>query len=203
MNYVNREIIDCCYGYPLRSLLFQPMGSGKKYSSHPLYSQPGYVLSAGGASAIYRKEMIAELSGFDERYYAYHEESDLCMRAFLLGWKCKYVPTAVVYHRGSFSFNRIKKQFAYYHERNRIWFIYKFYPFQTIAIHSLWLLIMTMRLIKVWMVKRKTGFVLFSAWHHGLREMSIMGKERKLFTAKFKEKESEFKRFLRIKKVPF
>jgi GT2 family glycosyltransferase len=203
MNYHHRDVIDCLYGYPLRSLLFAPMGNGKKYSSHPLYSEPGYVISAGGASAIYRKELIDRLNGFDERYFAYHEESDLCMRAFLSGWKCKYAPSAVVYHRGSFSFNKIKKQFVFFHERNRIWFIYKFYPLKTIALHCFWLLIMKARLIRVWLFKRRIGLVLFKAWVHGIMEMSRMKKDRKIYTLKFREKQTEFKQFLRKKKIPF
>jgi GT2 family glycosyltransferase len=203
MNYYQHDIIDCLYGYPLQSLLIQPMGNSKKYSSLPLYSQPGYVLSAGGASAIYRKEMVVALDGFDERYYAYHEESDLCMRAFLSGWKCKYAPSAVVYHRGSFSFNRVKKRYAFYHERNRIWFIYKFYPLKTIAIHFVWLMIMNLRLIRVWVFKRKVGITLFSAWFHGFLEMFIMSKDRKIYTKKFMERHLEFKQFLREKKIFF
>jgi GT2 family glycosyltransferase len=77
MNFNNHEMIDCLYGYPLRSLLFKQMGNRRKYSSKALYSQPGFVFAAGGASAIYRKKLLDELDGFDERYYSYHEERDL------------------------------------------------------------------------------------------------------------------------------
>lgn len=161
MKYKNHETIDCLYGYPLRSLLFQPMGSGKQYSSTPLFSQPGYVIGAGGASAIYRKKLLDELGGFDERYYSYHEESDLCMRAFLSGWKCIYAPSAVVYHKGSFSFNRIKKQYAFYHERNRIWFIFKFYSSFFVLKNAFWIFLMELRLLRVMLIKRKVGIIFF------------------------------------------
>jgi GT2 family glycosyltransferase len=202
MKYDDRETIDCLYGYPLRSLLFQPMGSGKKYSSHHLYAQPGYVLGAGGASAIYRKKLLDELGGFDERYFSYHEESDLCMRAFLTGWKCMYAPCAVVYHRGSFSYGKIKKQMAFYHERNRIWFMYKFYPSLHILKNALWILFLELRLFRVFVVKRRVGGTFFSAIYHGVKGMKSFKDSRKLFMPLLKKKMRIFEQFQKQKKIP-
>jgi GT2 family glycosyltransferase len=201
MKYNDHEIIDCLYSYPLRSLLFQPMGSGKKYSSKELYSQPGFVLGAGGASAIYRKKLLDELDGFDERYYSYHEESDLCMRAFLSGWKCMYAPSSIVYHRGSFSYNRIKKQFGYYHERKRIWFIYKFYPKTFFLKNIVWISIMALRLIRVHLFKQKTGFGLFTAWFYGMSGLKAFQGDRMRFIEKFREKQWLFNYFIKDKKL--
>lgn len=202
MNYQNHEIIDCLYSYPLRSLLFQPMGNGKKFSSLELYSKPGYVIGAGGASAIYRKKLLDIFDGFDERYYSYHEESDLCMRAFLSGWKCIYAPSAIVYHRGSFSYNRIKRQFAYFHERNRVWFIYKFYPQKFIFKNAFWVLLMELRLLRVFLFKRRVGTIFFSARYHGLLGMKHFHDSRKLYIARFKEKELLYLKFMKNKKIP-
>ena len=202
MNYYHRDRIDCLYTYPLHSLLFEPMGVGKIFTNDNLFSRPGQVIGAGGASAIYRKEVVNAFGGFDERYYAYHEESDLCMRAFLDGWKCAYAPSAVVFHRGSFSFGRIKRQFAFYHERNRVWFIYKFYPFAYILKNVFWICIMELRLLRVWIFKRKLGGAYFSARYHGFLGLVRLREERKIYTAKFKEKQAIFNQFLRQKKLP-
>lgn len=35
---------------------------------------------------------------FDEGFFAYREDADLAWRFRLLGWRCRYVPTAVAYH---------------------------------------------------------------------------------------------------------
>jgi GT2 family glycosyltransferase len=201
MNFYDREIIDCLYTYPLRSLLFNSMGSGKQFSQTELYCKPGYVIGAGGASAIYRKKMLDELGGFDVRYFSFHEESDLCLRAFLTGWKCLYTPSAVVYHRGSFSYNRIRKQFVFYHERNRIWFIYKFFPLEFIGLNLLSLSIMLLRLIRVYAFKRKAGFGFFSAWIQGLLGKSQFRDDRKIYVNKFREKRKLFLQFLKYKKL--
>jgi GT2 family glycosyltransferase len=128
MNFDNHSMIDDLYSIPTRHLLFWRMGHGKPYESVRRYSIPGFVIGASGASAIYRKKMLDKIGLFEEKFYAYQEECDLHMRAFLAGWKCAFSPDAVVYHRGSMSFKKIKASFYYYHERNRIWFIYRNFP---------------------------------------------------------------------------
>lgn len=35
---------------------------------------------------------------FDEAFFFSREDADLCWRAYLLGWRCLYVPTAIGYH---------------------------------------------------------------------------------------------------------
>ncbi len=134
MNYYKRDLIDSLYLFPTHFLLFGNMGLKKRYCrENPHYSKRGYTIGASGASVIYRKKLLEELNGFEEKFFAYHEESDLHMRAFLAGWKCLYIPTSVVYHKGSHSFNKMKKTFYYYHERNRVWFIYRNFPVSIIV----------------------------------------------------------------------
>ena len=66
------------------------------------YDRPEYVFGATGAAALYRREMIADVSlegeFFDEDFFAYREDADLAWRAQLLGWKCLYVPQACAWH---------------------------------------------------------------------------------------------------------
>ena len=51
-----------------------------------------------GAFLLLRREMLAELGGFDEGYRLYGEDIDLCYRAARAGWERWYVPQAVVTH---------------------------------------------------------------------------------------------------------
>ena len=203
MNYDDRSIIDCLYAYPGHALLFEPMGHGKSYeAANPLQGMPGQVIAANGAAAIYRKTMLDQLAGFDESYYAYHEESDLCMRAFLRGWKCVYAPDAVVYHRSHFSFSRIKKDYAFYHERNRVWFIFTFFPLYTIVQRLPWLILMELRLLRVLMLKRKLGFIYFVARYYGLTGCIGRKNLRKKNVAMFKHVEKNFWHYHKYKKIP-
>jgi len=61
-----------------------------------------YVFGASAAAALYRREMIADISVgrhfFDPDFFAYREDADVAWRAQLLGWRCLYVPGARAYH---------------------------------------------------------------------------------------------------------
>jgi GT2 family glycosyltransferase len=61
-----------------------------------------YVFGASAAAALYRREMIADISQegdfFDPDFFAYREDADVAWRAQLLGWRCLYTPSAVGYH---------------------------------------------------------------------------------------------------------
>lgn len=51
-----------------------------------------------GAALAMRAEAVAELKGFDERYFMYCEEVDLCRRAKRAGWEIYCVPQAEIMH---------------------------------------------------------------------------------------------------------
>lgn len=66
------------------------------------FDQTEYVFGASGAAALYRREMIADVSHpdgfFDPDFFAYREDADVSWRAQLLGWRCLFTPHAVAYH---------------------------------------------------------------------------------------------------------
>lgn len=51
-----------------------------------------------GAFMMVRREVFESLGGFDERFFMYWEDSDLCLRALKAGWKTMYEPRAEVLH---------------------------------------------------------------------------------------------------------
>ena len=51
-----------------------------------------------GACFLGRRRALVELGGFDEAYFMYAEDADLCWRARRAGWGVAYVPAAVVTH---------------------------------------------------------------------------------------------------------
>ncbi len=76
------------------------------------------VFGACGAAALYRGRMLEEIGFFDKDFFLYDEDTDLSFRAQLAGWKCVYVPTAVVYHIGHATTGRLSDTHVYYHTRN-------------------------------------------------------------------------------------
>ncbi len=56
-----------------------------------------------GASLMIRSEVIAAVGGFDETFFLYFEETELCRRAAAAGWQTFYVPRSRIAHVGSAS----------------------------------------------------------------------------------------------------
>lgn len=71
------------------------------------------ILSAKSAASIIRKDLFQQISGFDEDFYMYLEETDLSWRVWLSGSRVVFIPSAVVYH----AFNTKKKEFRKYYSR--------------------------------------------------------------------------------------
>jgi len=96
------------------------------------------VFGPCAGAALYRRAMVEDIGFFDEDFFAYMGDVDLAWRAQWAGWRCVYVPEAVVHHvhsatgkEGSHFKNRLLG-------RNKVWLLCKDYP------ASLW------RLLLVW-----------------------------------------------------
>jgi len=67
------------------------------------HDKPMEVDWVPGTFTIVRKKMLDEIGYFDERFYIYYEETDLCMRAKKAGWTIYFIPDAEVMHIGGAS----------------------------------------------------------------------------------------------------
>lgn len=83
------------------------------------------IFWASGAAFFIRKDLFARLGGFDIRFFAYHEETDLCWRIQRHGYRIIYQPKAIVHHQGeqSWASRRFKK--IYLIHRNHYWLLAK------------------------------------------------------------------------------
>jgi GT2 family glycosyltransferase len=96
------------------------------------------VLWPDGCAAMYRKQMLDEIGGFDEDFFAYGDDAELGLRARIAGWRCRYAPRAVVrHHRGSTmgkgSAARLKLI-----ERNRVLLAVKLFPWSLLWLNPLY-----------------------------------------------------------------
>lgn len=69
----------------------------------PLPTQTTRVDWLAGASVMMRSAVLDRIGLFDERFFLYYEETDLCRRAALAGWPTVYVVDSRVMHIGSVS----------------------------------------------------------------------------------------------------
>ena len=85
---------------------------GENFLKQPVFSEwkerlePTEVNWVSGAVFGILGEIFQEVDGFDERFFLYHEELDLCLRILKLGKKVLYDPEITVKHIGSVSTNR-------------------------------------------------------------------------------------------------
>jgi len=83
------------------------------------YDTPGPVLAASGCALLVRSDVFRSLGGFDEVYFLYYEDLDLCWRSWLAGYRVTYVPDAGVRHAMKIT-NRPLLYSEYLDHRNRL-----------------------------------------------------------------------------------
>lgn len=80
------------------------------------------------AAALYRRQDLLAIGGFDKRFFCYFEDVDLAFRLRLNGKRCAYVPKAVVTHVGSGVTGKRSDFSTYYGQRNLVWTYFKNMP---------------------------------------------------------------------------
>lgn len=118
---------------------------GSIYPSHTIKTQQmaipvDYVV---GACLLIRREAFEDIGGFDENYFMYAEEVDLCFRMKRKGWEVWYQPQAEIYHRGAGSSVHlpVKRELDLY--RSRVQFAMKYHGLETAWILAILMVIFT------------------------------------------------------------
>jgi len=89
--------------------------------------EPGEVFGACAGAALYRRDAVLAVGGFDERYFAYLEDVDLSLRLRLAGWTCRYEP-AVARHAGQGSSAALPGGHHFLVTRNTVLLVAKTFP---------------------------------------------------------------------------
>ena len=95
------------------------------------HAQPADVATVTGAMFAVRREVWETLGGFEESWFAYHEDSDLSLRAWQRGWRVRFEPSAVVHHH--YEFTRHPRK-TYLLERNRLLNLLTLYQLRTLLV---------------------------------------------------------------------
>ena len=86
------------------------------------HSSPREVDWVSGAFFMARREAIEEIGGFDEGYFMYGEDVDLCWRIHQAGYGVAYIPEAVVTHERAYSTKKHPYRMLIEHHRSTIRF---------------------------------------------------------------------------------
>lgn len=89
------RVEDSARRFPtLRSLLSKAAG-GSNGTYSELNSSPDWV---GGMFMLFRSDVFREIGGFDENFFLYYEDVDICWRLRQKGYEIKFVPSVEVIH---------------------------------------------------------------------------------------------------------
>ena len=118
--YPRTNLIDSIGSFFLMSGVLYHYGREKDHRK-PIYNVPMEIYSAKGACILFKKYVLDITGLFDKDYFAYFEETDLCHRIWLAGYKIIYVPKAVVYHKGGGASGQMVSSYIQFHSfKNRI-----------------------------------------------------------------------------------
>lgn len=76
-------------------------------ATEPRSAAPYAVFAGTAACMLARRDVVRDLGGFNEAFFAYIEDVDLCWRARLAGYEVRIVPRVVVEHAKSATTRRI------------------------------------------------------------------------------------------------
>lgn len=98
---------------------------GLKHPDEPSYDKEINLYTVKGACMMFRRSVLQKvlLRGnlFDPAYFAYFEETDLCHRIWLSGYRIVYAYRSVIYHKAGATSTKIPNAFVQFHSfKNRI-----------------------------------------------------------------------------------
>lgn len=106
--YPDRSFQPSCRRFPTFTNIWFSRGSplsricrvaGRRFEyTLPDYDQPTPVDSASGTCLLVRKATFDKLGGFDERFFMFAEDTDLCRRLANEGSQTWFIPTATAIH---------------------------------------------------------------------------------------------------------
>ncbi|MBI3582469.1 MAG: glycosyltransferase family 2 protein [Nitrospinae bacterium] len=85
------------------------------------------VYGYNGAGVGIRKECLERAGYLFEPYFLYFNEQDHAFRILQSGYKIKFHPEIIAYHKTSAS-SRLSSSAPYFYTRNLLWLIWRFYP---------------------------------------------------------------------------
>ena len=118
-DFFKPEIIQYA-GYRNIHLLAQglPVGEGERDEGQ--YEREAEMSAAPGCALLLSRRLLESVGLFDELFFAYSEELDLCRRALDAGYHILFVPSAHVWHRKAATLSPRSPEYTYYLTRGRL-----------------------------------------------------------------------------------
>ena len=86
------------------------------------------VCALDGNNMLMPRRIVEELGGFDDDFFAYYEDVDLCARALALGHRIRFCAEMKVWHRRNLSSDRMPYRRWFLAQRNHLVFVARHFP---------------------------------------------------------------------------
>ena len=91
-------IEDCARRYPTPLKILCKLFGRCKGGDYVIKAEPVYPDWVGGMFMLFHRDVYQQLGGFNEKYFLYYEDVDLCARIWLEGLRVTLIPQARVTH---------------------------------------------------------------------------------------------------------
>lgn len=153
--------------------IYRPLLASNRKSLDEIYLGPT------GGCAVYARPLLEDLKRlhgyiFDPDYFCYAEDTDLCLRARLLGYQACYVDDVIAHHLGQASSGGGFNSFVLYHGiRNSIWTVLKSVPWSILLLCLPWVVLLHVAIVVSHTLQGEAGTVLrlYRDAIHGLPRM--------------------------------
>lgn len=95
---VSGEMEDSARRFPTPFKILCKAFGGCKESDYVVKGEPVFPDWVGGMFMLFPRDIFKRLGGFDQRFFLYYEDVDLCARLKLLGYGVALCPNAKVIH---------------------------------------------------------------------------------------------------------
>jgi GT2 family glycosyltransferase len=198
----NTDKLDVCGSYWTDSSFLYHYGYGQDQSLEK-YNRVMPFFSNKGASMMLRKDVVDKIDFFDEDFWSYYEETDLCNRIWLAGYECWYYPKAVVYHAmGGTSLTFPNSEIQFHNFKNKLLSFLKNFEIWTLAGVFPVYFVLNMALSFFWLLQgegKKFWAFYRAIWWNILHFRQTLRK-RMIIQSFRKKKDGEF--FKKVKRNP-
>lgn len=156
------------------------------------YNKKMKIFSAKGACMLLRRKVIEKIGLFDDDFFIFFEETDLCFRLWLAGYFVMYEPKSVIYHFGggdtTFSNSYQHEKRAYLSMRNMIYcYIKNFGTINLLTILPMFILV-NIFLVVYYLTNLKfnLALVVCRTFIWNIRNIGIILKKRKIVQHKIR-----------------
>lgn len=150
-----------------------------------VYARTEDVSALAGCGVLVSKAAVQSVGLLNPTYFLNFEDIDWCMRMWSEGFRIRYVPEAILYHKVSATLGQDSPVNTYYMTRNCLRFFAQYGPRKQRALISI--ILRTLRTIGAWTVKPSFGSEVYQARRKAtilaLRDFA-MGKDGPMETAR-------------------